>query len=88
MKIDILTLFPKMFEGFLTESEYADNRDILKSDIEKLKQELSEVDMLLSEARKQSKAESNWKRLVKKYSNITEMSAEIVEAFIEKIGQK
>ena len=79
------TMYADLKEGFLTETEYADNRGILKSDIEKLKQELSEVDMLLSEARKQSKAESNWKRLVKKYSNITEMSAEIVEAFIEKI---
>ena len=80
------SMYADLKEGFLSASEYSDNRDILMSDIEKLKRELSEVDMLLSEAHKQSKAESNWKRLVKKYSNITEMSAEIVESFIEKIS--
>ncbi len=80
------SMYADLKEGFLSASEYSDNRDILMSDIEKLKREISEADVLLSEAHKQSKDESNWKRLVKKYSKITEVSAEIIEAFIEKIS--
>ena len=79
------SMYADLKDGFLSEAEYADNRNILLSDIEKLKRELSEVDRLLSETQKQSKTGSNWKRLVKEYSNITEISREIVDAFIEKI---
>lgn len=80
------SMYADLKEGLLSASEYSDNRDILMSDIEKLKRELSEFDVLLTEAHKQSKAESNWKQLAKNYSNITAISAEIVEAFVEKIS--
>lgn len=78
-------MYADLKEGFLSESEYADNRNILLSDIEKLKRELSETDMLQTTLNRQSLAENHWKKLVREYGSITEISREIVEAFIEKI---
>ena len=81
------TLFSGLYqdfrEGILTQDDYASTREILVRDIERLEKQLSELSAVKKENTMQTQAEKKLASLVKKYSNATEVTQELVDAMIE-----
>ena len=78
-------LYVDLKEGFLSQEEYSHHREIITSDIAALELKLAEFQSVMMETAEQLTGEMKWKRMVDRFRNATEISAEMVEAFIESI---
>lgn len=69
-------------EGLLSQEDYVHHRKILSEDIQALEHQLSQME----DNRKQERPlETNWKDLVERFCGGTELTAEMIEAFVQGI---
>lgn len=76
-------LYVDLKEGILSQEEYGHHRTIITSDIEALQRHLSELEAERDETEEQLTGEMKWKFMIKRFYDETEVSAEMVEAFVE-----
>ncbi|MCD7771090.1 MAG: recombinase family protein [Oscillospiraceae bacterium] len=79
------SLYIDLKDGFLSQDEYCHHREIILSDISALEIELSELESAKSETEEQLTGEMKWRCMVERFYNATEISAGMVEAFVESI---
>lgn len=76
-------LYVDLKEGFLSQDEYGHHREIITSDIAALELKLAELQSTKMETEEQLTGEMRWKLMVQRFHDATEISAEMVEAFVE-----
>lgn len=76
-------LYVDLKEGFLSQDEYGHHREVITSDIAALELKLTELQSAKMETEEQLTGEMKWKFMVQRFHDATEISAEMVEAFIE-----
>ena len=80
-------IFSEMYrdlrEGFLSQEDYAQTREVVLKEIQCLEEQLSELENTKAQNDDQLLGEKKWAMLVKKYYNAQEVSAEMVDALIE-----
>lgn len=72
-------------EGLLSRQDYLFTRERIDSAIHEIETELAEQESVTSKTRGLLTGEMKWKHMVQKYQNATELSQEMVEAFVETI---
>lgn len=72
-------------EGLLSRQDYLFTRERIDSAIHEIETELAEQESVTSKTRGLLTGEMKWKHMVQKYQNVTELSQEMVEAFVETI---
>ncbi len=77
------SLYVDLKEGFLSQDEYGHHREIITSDIAALELKLAELQSAKMETEEQLTGEMKWKFMVQRFHDATEISAEMVEAFVE-----
>ena len=77
------SLYVDLKEGFLSQDEYGHHREIITSDIAALELKLAELQSAKMETEEQLTGEMKWKFMVQHFHDATEISAEMVEAFVE-----
>ncbi len=78
-------LYMDLKEGLLSQEEYRHHRAILTEDISALEARLSELEMIKAESEEQITGEMKWKFMVQRFYGADQISAEMVEAFVESI---
>lgn len=77
------SLYIDLKEGYLSQEEYGHHREIITSDIVALELKLAELQSAKMETEEQLTGEMKWKFLVQRFRDATEISPEMVEAFVE-----
>ena len=88
LRVDSYAVTGGVYVGLLCDNgeyyePFADTREILVRDIERLEKQLSELSAAKKENTMQTQAEKELASLVKKYSNATEVTQELADAMIE-----
>ena len=83
----LASMYIDMKEGVLSDSDYVIGRNILNSDIEDLKNQISALrdDDELTEVNSITSGQGYWDTLVQKYQGVTEITSDVVESFIDAI---
>lgn len=73
-------------EGLLSQEDYVHHRRILTEDIQALEHQLSQI---MGDRKPEQIQETNWKALVERFYDGTELTAEMIEAFVQgiKLGE-
>ena len=81
----LASMYIDMKEGVLSDSDYVIGRNILNSDIEDLKNQISALrdDDELTEVNSITSGQGYWDTLVQKYQGVTEITSDVVESFID-----
>lgn len=72
-------------EGLLSRQDYLFTRESVDADIRMIEAELAEQESASSQTRDLLTGEMKWRYMVQRYQNATELSPEMVEAFVETI---
>lgn len=72
-------------EGLLSRQDYLFTRESVDADIRMIETELAEQESASSQTRDLLTGEMKWQYMVQRYQNATELSPEMVEAFVETI---
>lgn len=72
-------------EGLLSRQDYLFTRESVDADIRMIEAELAEQESASSQTRDLLTGEMKWQYMVRNYQNATELSPEMVEAFVEAI---
>ena len=72
-------------EGLLSRQDYLFTRESVDADIRMIEAELAEQESASSQTRDLLTGEMKWQYMVRNYQNATELSPEMVEAFVEMI---
>ncbi len=72
-------------EGLLSRQDYLFTRESVDADIRMIETELTEQESASSQTRDLLTGEMKWQYMVQRYQNATELSPEMVEAFVETI---
>ena len=72
-------------EGLLSRQDYLFTRESVDADIRMIEAELAEQESASSQTRDLLTGEMKWQYMVRNYQNATELSPEMVEAFVETI---
>jgi DNA invertase Pin-like site-specific DNA recombinase len=72
-------------EGLLSRQDYLFTRESVDADIRMIEAELAEQESASSQTRDLLTGEMKWQYMVQRYQNATELSPEMVEAFVETI---
>lgn len=75
-------LYRDLREGLITDEDYAQAREIILADIERMEKQLSELEGTTTRFEEQLRGEKKWAELVRKYHNATEVTAEMVDVMI------
>ncbi|MCD8097387.1 MAG: recombinase family protein [Lachnospiraceae bacterium] len=78
-------LYVDLKAGFLSQDEYGHHKEIITSDIAALELKLAELQSAKIETEEQLTGEMKWKFMVQRFHDATEISADMVEAFVESI---
>ncbi|MCI8473184.1 MAG: recombinase family protein [Clostridiales bacterium] len=78
-------LYVDLKEGFLSQEEYGHHKKVVTSDIAALELKLSELQSAEMETEDQLTGEMKWKLMVQRFYGATEISADMVGAFVESI---
>lgn len=80
-------IFSEMYrdlrEGLLSEEDYTQTREVVLKEIQNLEEQLAELENTKAQTEEQLRGEKQWSMLVKKYANVKEINAEMVDALIE-----
>ena len=72
-------------EGLLSRQDYLFTRESVDADIRMIEAELAEQESANGQTRDLLTGEMKWQYMVQRYQNATELSPEMVEAFVETI---
>lgn len=75
-------LYRDLREGLITDEDYAQAREIILADIDRMEKQLSELEGTTTRFEEQLRGEKKWAELVRKYHNATEVTAEMVDVMI------
>ena len=75
-------LYRDLREGLITDEDYAQAREIILADIDRMEKQLSELEGTTMRFEEQLRGEKKWAELVRKYHNATEVTAEMVDVMI------
>lgn len=75
-------LYRDLREGLISDEDYAQTREVILAEINRLEKRLSELEGTADRFEEQLRGEKKWADLVKKYYNATEVTAEMVDAMI------
>jgi hypothetical protein len=78
-------LYTDVREGLLTDEEYLFTKNSLTTEIQELQQRLAELKAQDDENTVSMSQFSHWRKLVQKYSDVQELSQELIEAFVQEI---
>ena len=83
----LASMYIDMKEGILSDSDYVIGRNILNSDIEDLKNQISALrdDDELAEVNRITSGQGYWDTLIQKYQGVTEITSGVIESFIDAI---
>lgn len=76
-------MYVDLKEGLLSQEDYAHHREIISADINALETNLHELESAKNETEEQLTGEMKWKFLIQRFKDATEISAEMVDAFVE-----
>ena len=71
-----------MRDGLISDEDYAQTREVIMGEIQRLEQQLSELEGTTNRFAEQLRGEEKWAELVEKYHNATEVTVEMVDAMI------
>lgn len=80
------SLYVDLKDGLLSGEEYEHHRAVVLSDIMALETQISELSMQNAETEQQITGEMQWKSLVERYHSASELSREMVDAFIDSMS--
>lgn len=75
-------LYRDLREGLITDEDYAQAREVILADIDRMEKQLSELEGTTTRFEEQLRGEKKWAELVRKYHNATEVTAEMVDVMI------
>lgn len=75
-------LYRDLREGLISDEDYAQTREVIMGEIQRLEQQLSELEGTTNRFAEQLRGEEKWAELVEKYHNATEVTVEMVDAMI------
>ena len=75
-------LYRDLREGLISDEDYAQTREVILGEIERLEKQLTELEGTTNRFEEQLRGEKKWAELVKKYHHATEVTAEMVDAMI------
>lgn len=75
-------LYRDLREGLISDEDYAQTREVILGEIERLEKQLAELEGTTNRFEEQLRGEKKWAELVKKYHHATEVTAEMVDAMI------
>jgi hypothetical protein len=79
------TLYADLREYLLTDEEYLFTKNSLTTEIQELQQRLAELKAQDDENTVSMSQFSHWMKLIQKYSDVQELSKELIEAFVQEI---
>lgn len=75
-------LYRDLREGLITDEDYAQAREVILANIDRMEKQLSELEGTTTRFEEQLRGEKKWAELVRKYHNATEVTAEMVDVMI------
>ena len=75
-------LYRDLREGLISDEDYAQTREVILGEINRLEKQLAELEGTTNRFEEQLRGEKKWAELVKKYHHATEVTAEMVDAMI------
>lgn len=83
----LASMYIDMKNGILSDSDYVVGKNILNSDIENLKKQISDLheDDELAEVDNITSGQGYWDTLVQKYQHVTEITSDVIESFIDTV---
>lgn len=76
-------LYIDLKDGFISQDEYGHHRAIVLADMEALQTHIAELSAAREETEEQITGEMRWKLMVRRFYNATEVSEDMVNAFVE-----
>ncbi len=76
-------MYVDLKEGLLSDAEYSHHKEIVMEDIRAIERNLSELEAPKNQTEEQITGEMQWKQMIRRFHDATEISEEMADAFIE-----